>query len=196
MWVKICGITCEEELEAAVKLNPDALGFVVETKKSRRNILMDRAKKLMKLVPSSISKVVVTLNTKKIKKISEFADYVQIYEDFPLPLKCKIIRGYIFNRFDFDDFKKIENKIDMVLIDSGYGMGKVHDWRFTRRVREKVKKPLILAGGLTPKNVVSAIQQVRPFGVDVSSGVENGGRKDYSLMKEFIEKVRGVKSVT
>ncbi|MFQ6089179.1 MAG: hypothetical protein ACE5K0_09795 [Candidatus Methanofastidiosia archaeon] len=194
MWIKICGITCEEELEDAIRVNPDALGFVIETKKSKRSLLLERARKLMDLVPSFISRIAVTLNAKKFKDISEFADYIQIYQDPPISLKSKLIRSYVFHEFDFESFKKIENKIDMILIDSGHGSGIIHDWDFTRRVGERVKKPLILAGGLTPKNVVSAIQQVMPFGVDVSSGVESNRKKDYFLMREFVERARGVES--
>ncbi|MFQ5891392.1 MAG: phosphoribosylanthranilate isomerase [Candidatus Methanofastidiosia archaeon] len=195
MWIKICGITCEEELEDAIRVNPDALGFVIETKRSKRSLSLKRARKLIDLVPSFISIVVVTLNAKKLRYISKFADYIQIYQDPQISLKSKLIRSYVFHDFDFESFEGIENNIDMILIDSGHGSGIVHDWSFTRRVRERVKKPLILAGGLNPKNVVSAIEQVRPFGVDVSSGVESNGRKDYSLMKEFVKRTRGVESV-
>lgn len=191
MWIKICGITRKEELEAALRVRPDALGFVVETEGSKRNHSLQEAEMLIDLVPSSISTVAVTLNQKRLKEIAMIADYVQVYVDSPFPLEARVIRGYLPSEFDLESFESIEDEIDMVLIDSGHGSGITHDWGLTRKIRENVGKPLLLAGGLNPVNVGAAIREVGPFGVDVSSGVEISGKKDFSLMKQFVEKARG-----
>ncbi len=194
MWIKICGITSKRELKDAVTLYPDALGFVVETEESKRNLSIEKAKKLMMLVPPSIATVAVTLHAENLEEITTTADYIQLYEDTFPPFHCGVIRGYLHSEFTAEQFTKIKNKVDMVLIDSGYGSGEVHDWSITGKINETVTKPLILAGGLTPWNVVEAVQEVAPFGVDVSSGVEGDGKKNHQLMKAFIEKARGVES--
>ncbi|MEA1993744.1 MAG: phosphoribosylanthranilate isomerase [Euryarchaeota archaeon] len=192
MWVKVCGITSNRELKDAISLGPDALGFVVGAERSKRNLSLKKAKKLMKLVPPSISTVAVTLHADNVRGIDKTAEYIQLYEDSFSSFNCGIIRGYLYNEFRVESFEKIENEVDMILVDSGYGTGKVHDWTVTKKIKDKVSKPLVLAGGLCHGNVARAILEVTPYGVDVSSGVENNGRKEYYLMKKFIEKARGV----
>ena len=193
MWIKICGIKTKKELSGLIPLRPDAVGFVIGTKISKRNISLRKAKELIKYVPDPIKKVAVSLNPDAIRKIDDYVDYVQIYEDF-YQFKSRIIRSYLCSEFNLKKFRKSEKKIEMVLIDTGYGSGKVHDWRITRHIRESIKKPLVMAGGLTPENVRSAIATVKPFGVDISSGVEIAGEKDYFLMKKFMERARGVEN--
>ena len=86
-----------------------------------------------------------------------------------------------------EDIKAAENSgADMILLDAGTGAGKAFDWTLAK----KVKRPFILAGGLTPENVAAAIRQVQPYGVDVSSGVETNGYKDPEKMRQFTENVR------
>ena len=71
------------------------------------------------------------------------------------------------------------------------GVGKTFDWRLAVESKRRTSLPLILAGGLTPENVADALEQVRPYAVDVSSGVEAApGRKDYKKLKAFIDAVR------
>jgi phosphoribosylanthranilate isomerase len=88
--------------------------------------------------------------------------------------------------------------VDAVLLDSGNpslpvkelgGTGRTHDWRTSRRIREAVGVPVWLAGGLTPENVAAAIATVRPFGVDVCSGVRVGGMLDEQKLARFVEEV-------
>jgi phosphoribosylanthranilate isomerase len=88
---------------------------------------------------------------------------------------------------------------DALLLDSGNpalavkelgGTGRTHDWATSRKIREAVEVPLWLAGGLTPENVASAIEAVRPFGVDVCSGVRTGGRLDEQKLARFVSEVR------
>ena len=88
--------------------------------------------------------------------------------------------------------------VDAILLDSGDpslrvkelgGTGRVHDWGMSRRIRESVDVPVILAGGLDPDNVADAISGVKPYAVDVCSGVRTGGRLDESKLREFIKRV-------
>ncbi|HRF60437.1 MAG TPA: phosphoribosylanthranilate isomerase [Fimbriimonadaceae bacterium] len=89
--------------------------------------------------------------------------------------------------------------VDAVLLDSGNpllavkelgGTGRTHDWEVSRRIRESIDRPLFLAGGLNPKNVREAIDLVRPYGVDVCSGVRSTGRLDLHLLDAFVSAVR------
>ena len=89
--------------------------------------------------------------------------------------------------------------VDAILLDSGNpslevkelgGTGRVHDWRLSVAIREQVPVPIFLAGGLTPQNVASAIEQVRPFGVDLCSGVRTDGKLDPAKLQQFIAAVR------
>ena len=144
MWIKICGIKTKKELLDLIPLRPDAVGFVIGTKISKRNISLRKAKELIKYVPDPIKKVAVSLNPDAIRKIDDYVDYVQIYEDF-YQFKSRIIRSYLCSEFNLKKFRKSEKKIEMVLIDTGYGSGKVHDWRITRHIRESIKKPLVMA---------------------------------------------------
>ncbi|MCX8208021.1 MAG: phosphoribosylanthranilate isomerase, partial [Methanothrix sp.] len=75
-----------------------------------------------------------------------------------------------------------------ILLDSGCGSGRTHDWRVSKKIAERY--PIILAGGLNAENVRTAIEVVKPFGVDVSSGVEKDGIKDEILISEFVRRVK------
>lgn len=72
------------------------------------------------------------------------------------------------------------------------GTGRIHNWDFSRRIRESIEKPVILAGGLNPGNVAEAIRQVQPYAVDVCSGVRTNGRLDEGKLSAFIQAVRSV----
>jgi phosphoribosylanthranilate isomerase len=88
--------------------------------------------------------------------------------------------------------------VDALLLDSGNqklvvkelgGTGRTHDWRVSRRIVESVRVPVYLAGGLTPQNVAIAIDQVRPFGLDLCSGVRTKGVLDEAKLKQFYQNV-------
>jgi len=90
---------------------------------------------------------------------------------------------------------------DMILLDSGNpaakvkelgGTGRVHDWRVSREIRDAIEVPLWLAGGLRADNVREAIDAVRPYGVDVCSGVRSSGPLDAGKVRAFVAAVRGV----
>jgi phosphoribosylanthranilate isomerase len=99
-----------------------------------------------------------------------------------------------------EEAKRIAGQVDALLLDSGNpalavkelgGTGRVHDWRISRRIREEVPLPVFLAGGLNAANVQEAIQGVRPFGLDLCSGVQRDGRLDQRKLREFMRAVQG-----
>jgi len=209
--VKICGITSNEDLVTAIKAGADAVGFVVNVPSSPRNITIENADKLMRTTPVFVKNVVVTVP----KRLSEL---VEIYERLRLDVlqihdhnlsdsiireklaNIRLIRGIqVKSDYTVDEAVKAANTFDAVLIDSFVsskfgGTGEVHDWELSKRVKEKVHpKPLILAGGLNPENVQDAVHVVKPYAVDVSSGVETKpGIKDSKKVFEFIKNAKEV----
>jgi len=205
MRVKICGITRPRDLEAAIRYDADALGFVVGTPSSPRNLTVDRAKRLMKQVPVFNMKVAVTssMDLKTLRKISDILrpDALQLHNHNKTivqtlrnhNLHLPLILGAQIDGQSIAYAKHVSKYSDAIIADSPSnnsmgGTGRTHDWALTSRIRDTIyPRPLILAGGLTPMNVRSAIRKVRPYAVDVSGGVEKTkGVKDYMKMKEFI----------
>jgi phosphoribosylanthranilate isomerase len=97
-----------------------------------------------------------------------------------------------------DEAVAVSRNVDAILLDSGNqtlpikelgGTGRVHDWQLSARIREVVKVPLFLAGGLNPANVAEAINQVRPFGVDVCSGLRTDGKLDEAKLSAFFNAI-------
>ena len=205
MRVKICGIMRLSDVSAALNEGADAVGFVIGSPSSPRNLSLTKAQKLMKAVRVFSTKVMVTSahDPRKIVKICSKLkpDALQLHHHTPRLvhiLKKKqstslILATEIMDISSLKQAKSMSRYADAVLADSPSitgmgGTGRTHDWRLTARIRDTIRPhPLILAGGLTPSNVKAAIEIVRPFAVDVSSGVEKAvGVKDHRKIREFI----------
>jgi len=100
-----------------------------------------------------------------------------------------------------DEAVSVAGSVDGLLLDSGNqklavkelgGTGRTHDWRISRKIVESVRVPVFLAGGLTPANVATAIREVRPFGVDVCSGLRTGGNLDEEKLKQFFGNIEAI----
>ncbi len=207
--VKICGITSDKDLNMAVEAGADAVGFVVDVPASPRSISIDEAAKLIENTPVFVEAVVVTApkNLNHLEKICKEvpSKTIQIHGlshmhkmiRRMMPDKRLIGAMRIDGNRSIDSVLEISESFDAVLLDTYMpgrpgGTGKTHDWNISRRVRDAVHpKPLILAGGLNPSNVKDAIETVRPYAVDVSSGVESKpGVKDQDKICELIKRVR------
>jgi phosphoribosylanthranilate isomerase len=194
-----------EDLNAALNEGADALGFVVGSPSSLRNLTIPRAKRLMKAVHVFSTKVAVTSshNPKRLVKICEELkpDALQLHHHTHKLIRLLrkksatrlILATPILNGSSLLEAKEYSHYSDAILADSQSptgvgGTGKTHDWNLTARIRDAIyPHPLILAGGLTASNVSAAIAKVRPFAVDVSSGVEkSAGIKDHEKIREFI----------
>ena len=209
--VKICGITCEEDLKTVIAAGADAVGFVVGVPSSHRSLTMENARKMMQLIPIFVDGVMVVVpeSTSALLKYCEYVcpDVVQIHGDTHLDVSIirrnfpslKLIRA-INGEGEYAPTSLIDatEPFDALLVDTFVqgrygGTGLSHDWEKTRLLRQVLgSKPLILAGGLKPENVGEAIRVVQPYAVDVSSGVESHlGRKDADKVLSFIKKVKG-----
>jgi len=198
------------DLGIAVTAGADALGFVVDVPSSLRNLKADDAERLMEHTPVFISKVLVTVpeNIESLVDLCnrlrpEAAQVHGVHDVIGLrkKLACtKLIGAVNEESLNSPNINSELAYYDAVLIDSAVegkygGTGTVHDWKVSRSLMLRIKpKPLILAGGLNPANVKSAIQTVQPYAVDVSTGVETKpGCKDPEKVVEFIHKVKEVK---
>lgn len=204
--VKICGIMNSDDLASAVQAGADAVGFVVEIEDSRHCLSAGIAADLIHKVPV-YTKSVAVINPCDVDdalRLAELtgADVLQLHSSLP-PADVAHLRSMICQKVVVavaaDDggqqAKNYGTVADAILLDSMVegklgGTGRVHDWDKSAGIVRSLTVPVILAGGLDPENVVQAIEQVRPYAVDVSSGTETGGRKDPAKVKSFVEKVR------
>lgn len=210
MRVKICGLMRLVDVRTALDSGADALGFVVSSPSSPRNLSLNAAHKLMKNVPVFATKVVVTSTNdsrtvaKICSKLKPDALQLHRYQEQLVGLirrknpETKLILARAISDSSSLGLESwISKESDAVLADSPSlsgmgGTGQTHDWYLTATLRDRIyPHPLILAGGLTPINVQQAIRKVRPFAVDVSSGVERTiGVKDRNKIRDFIKNAK------
>lgn len=207
--IKICCIASHDESAMAIACGADALGFVSEMPSGPGVISEDLIADLVRAVPPTIGKFLLTsaLSAEMIIKQQRRtrADTIQICDRLP-PGSLGELRGrlpginlvqvvHVTGPEAVDEAMVIEREVNALLLDSGNrslqvkelgGTGRTHDWALSREIREKVRCPVFLAGGLTPQNVAEAISIVRPFGVDVCSGVRSDGRLDHAKLSGFV----------
>ena len=198
--VKICGITSTEDAINAVKLGADAIGLVFYDK-SPRFINLETAKKIALTLPPFVSKVglfVDASNDEINTVLAQVPLNILQFHGNETPEQCneysmpyiKAVR--MQNGIDINNIANQYSDAIALLLDAYVegiqgGTGETFDWS---RIPNDIEKPIILAGGLTPTNVSNAIQQVSPYAVDVSGGVESEkGIKDATKIAEFMREV-------
>ena len=202
--IKICGLTREADVDDAIDAGADAIGFVLYAK-SPRHVALDRAAALAARLPPFVTPVLLFVNASP-SEVQRATDrlpqaLLQFHGD-ETPTQCEAAgRPYLraarmgegFDLLDFARSWRAESTLlQALLLDAhveGYGgSGKAFDWS---RIPPSVPCPVVLSGGLSPANVTDGVLRVRPFAVDVSSGVEQvKGIKDADLMRRFCEAVR------
>ena len=190
--VKICGLTRLEEVGFANKLLPDYVGFIF-AERSRRRISLKTAKEFKRSLHSSISVVGVFVNapaSEVVKCVNQkIIDVVQLHGAESPEYVASLIKAYRVDSCG-DCRSANESNADVVLLDNGNGgTGQVFDWDFV----SEIKRPYFLAGGLGPENIGIALSRLKPYCVDVSSGVETNGVKDFHKMERVVKLVRDVK---
>ncbi len=197
--VKICGITNVGMAQAAKENGADFIGLVFAP--SRRRVNVKTAQDIVRNVPG-IGKVGVFVNAPltEVREIAERCqlDYIQLHGGENKEY-CRLVGYPVIKAL------KAETTIDTdylagfpaewILLDTinqGHfgGTGECFDWYGLQKIRELITKPLLIAGGLNRENVITAIDILRPDGVDVSSGVETDGEKDAAKIYEFMQRVR------
>lgn len=198
--IKICGLTREQDVDAAVEAGADAIGFVLYAK-SPRHVGVARAAELARRLPAFVTPVALFVHAEPeliAQAIQAIPTLVLQFHGDETPAACQAPgRPYLRAArmapgFDLLKFEARYPDAQAVLLDAhvdGYGgAGKVFDWSLIPR---DVSHPLVLSGGLHAENVIEGILRVRPWAVDVSSGVEIAkGVKDAVAMRRFCEQVR------
>lgn len=192
--LKICGITLESEVDFLNHLDVDYVGFVFA--KSRRKVTPEQAKELRDALKNEIRTVGVFVNEEagRINEIADFCrlDIVQLHGE-ESEAEMRQIRLPIWNAVGVESKTDIQaaskTQAEAVLLDyRDPGSGRSFDWTLIPKCREY---QLVLAGGINSENVREAIRLADPDVIDVSSGVEENGKKSENLVKEMIRRVKG-----
>ncbi|MCX7914135.1 MAG: phosphoribosylanthranilate isomerase [Thermodesulfovibrionales bacterium] len=201
--MKICGITNIEDALFAANYGADAIGFIF-FRGSPRYIEPQSAKEIISYLPPFLTTVGVFVNEdpEKIRKIMEFVglDILQLHGDEP-PEICRIwsrvIKAFRVNNLTdlrtLGSYRTSANLLDAYSPDMYGGTGKTFNWDIA--IEAKRYGPVILSGGLNVENVEDAILWVKPYAIDVSSGIEQSkGKKDLKKMREFIIRAKTASS--
>jgi len=198
--IKICGITNMEDAMAACELGADALGFIFY-RESKRYVDPKIARSIISNLPPFLSTVGVFVNQDldEIIAIKDEAgiDAAQLHGDetpgFCRSVPLKVIKA-IRVKDSLDESRVAQYPVQAILFDTYSdaeygGSGKSFNWEILRDISSR--ETIILSGGLSPSNVTEALRAVKPYAVDVSSGVEDSpGKKDHMKLRKFIEAVK------
>jgi phosphoribosylanthranilate isomerase len=205
--IKMCGVTRLVDAEVAVKAGVDALGFIFH-EKSPRDLEPEQARQIIERLPPFIDTVGVFVDKKRreVEEIIQYCclNYAQLHgkEDpkycerlarFAAP--CRVLKAFRVNSaLTAADIAPYDHHVKGYLLDTYHGQmaggtGETFDWGLIETLN--LGRPLLLAGGLDPDNILAALAAVRPYGVDVNSGVEKKpGIKDHNLIQTFVRRVR------
>ena len=196
--IKLCGLSRPCDIDFVNDVQPDYCGFVIDVPKSRRNVTPEQVRALCARLAPSIKAVGVFVNAPP----EEVAALLETHAIAAAQLHGQEDDAYIqslrrltdapiiqaFRVASSADIERANRSIaDCILLDHGAGgTGCTFDWSLT----DRVTRPYILAGGLTPENLPRTIERCHPFAVDLSSGVETNGCKDLNKMRAAVAAVR------
>ncbi|MCM1164750.1 MAG: phosphoribosylanthranilate isomerase [Lachnospiraceae bacterium] len=197
--IKLCGMFRDCDIDYVNEAMPDYVGFIVMFPKSHRNIDLETALRLKSRLSPEIKSVAVSVNA-PVGQLAEFAksgaaDILQCHgnEDADYIAKLRELTGVpIIKAVKVTSAADIENAqrlgADYLLLDSGTGSGRLFDHSLIDP--GKIRVPFFLAGGLTPENLAQAVREVRPYAVDLSSGVETNKLKDREKILAAVREAR------
>lgn len=184
--IKICGLSRPCDVEAVNEARPDWCGFIIDFPRSRRNCSPDQVRELRRKLRPEIIPVGVFVD-QAVEKVAGLlldgtisAAQLHGAEDaaYLAALRAAAPGFPIWQAFRVRDQADLAaaaaSAADLVVLDNGQGTGRAFDWTLAAAL----SRPYLLAGGLTPENIPEAVRRLRPFGLDLSSGVETDGRKD------------------
>jgi phosphoribosylanthranilate isomerase len=206
--IKICCIKNIKEAEMAISFGASAIGLVAKMPSGPGPIPDETIREIAAAIPPPVATFLLTshtsvadiidhhkrTNTNTIQIVDSLVvgTYRQLKEALPAVRIVQVI--HVIDENSIEEAIRISRSVDAILLDSGNpnlkvkqlgGTGRVHDWKLSRRIREKVSCPVFLAGGLNPDNVRLAIEAVEPFAVDVCSGVRTNGMLDIDKLERF-----------
>ena len=215
--VKICCISSIKEAELAIKYGASAIGLVSEMPSGPGVISEDLIEEIASTVPSSIETFLLTskqdadsiitqhrkckTTTMQIVDRVSFDVYDKLREEIPAVQLVQVI--HVMADESIEEAKKVSQLVDVLLLDSGNqklkvkelgGTGRTHDWTISRKIRDTVSAPMFLAGGINANNVLDAIKEVEPFGVNLCSGVRENGKLNEKRLEEFFSMLHDIDS--
>ena len=197
--IKLCGMFRDCDIDYVNEAKPNYIGFIVMFTKSHRNIDLETAMRLKSRLSPNIKSVAVSVNA-PVEQFAEFvkqgaADLLQCHgsENAEYIARLRELTGVpIIKAVKVTTAADIENAqnlgADYLLLDSGTGSGVTFDHSLISR--DKIRVPFFLAGGLTPENLGQAIRDIRPFAVDLSSGIETDKLKDREKILAAVREAR------
>lgn len=213
--VKICCISSFEEARLAISYGADALGLVSEMPSGPGVITEELITNIASIIPPGVSSFLLTskqdieaiiktqkrtrVNTIQIVDSLEEGTHQELREALPGISIVQVI--HVNGMESIEKAKLVAPYVDGILLDSGNqkldikelgGTGEVHDWSISKEIVKQVRVPVFLAGGLNPENVSEAIEQVRPYGVDLCSGVRTNGKLDEIKLEAFFKNVNRI----
>ncbi len=206
---KICCIKSIEEATLAIDAGASALGLVSSMPSGPGVITESMIRDIVRQVPDGIDTFLLTSKTEAEEIVEQHAvcgtTTIQLVDTISednlrrlrmaLPDVSLVQVIHVIGSEVLQTAKRVENLVDMILLDSGNpgktvkelgGTGRTHDWKVSQNLVDSVGVPVFLAGGLNPSNVGDAIRRVRPFGVDVCSGVRTNGKLDHAKLENFL----------
>ncbi|HMP81662.1 MAG TPA: phosphoribosylanthranilate isomerase [Verrucomicrobiota bacterium] len=208
--IKICCIRDAAEAQLAVQCGVAAVGLVSAMPSGPGVIEEDSITQIAATIPPGVATFLLTslrdaesivaqqrrcrVNTLQLCDLVEAGCHAKLRMRLPGIALVQVI--HVTGWESLDEALAVAREVDALLLDSGNqklavkelgGTGRTHDWSVSRAIVEAVPLPVFLAGGLNADNVAQAIRQVRPFGLDVCSGVRSNGRLDEEKLKRFIE---------
>lgn len=212
--LKVCCIADRAEAELAIRHGADALGLVSAMPSGPGPIEEAVIAEICATVPPPIATFLLTSATSAHQIIDQQrrcrANTLQLVDRMPVSAYAMLRRAlpgialvqvvHVLDEDSVGEALDVAPHVDALLLDSGNpnlavkelgGTGRAHDWAISRYIVERAGKPVFLAGGLNPGNVREAIEAVRPFGVDLCSGIRSGGRLDAAKLAAFVDAVNG-----
>lgn len=211
--VKICCISTAPEVALAVKHGASALGLVSAMPSGPGVIPDSRIAELARRIPPGVGSFLLTSRTKaddivqqhrqcrtntiQLVDAVELAELARLRDALPGIGLVQVI--HVLGAESLEQARAASPHVDAILLDSGNpglavkelgGTGRVHDWEVSREIVKALSKPVYLAGGLNPDNVAEAVRRVKPFGLDICSGVRTDGRLDERLLTAFMQASR------
>jgi phosphoribosylanthranilate isomerase len=210
--IKICCMQNIDEVKLAMKYGASAVGLVSAMPSGAGIISDEKILEISRTIPEEMDSFLLTSLTEANEIITQYKKFrtttIQLVDDVTsgiykilkdeLP-EVKIVQViHVGGEESIQKAISIQNEIDMILLDSGNqklkvkelgGTGRVHDWSISRKIVEAVNIPVFLAGGLNPDNIKEAIETVKPYGVDVCSGLRENEMLVEERLKSFVNNI-------
>lgn len=211
--IKICCVSSLAEAALAVKSGASAIGLVSEMPSGPGVISEPQIAEIAQVIPPAVSTVLLTskrdtasiiqqqkrcgTNTLQLCDRVDESVHIDLRRELPGIKVLQVI--HVTGTESLQEASRIADRVDGILLDSGNrsgpvkelgGTGRTHNWEISRQIVKTVKLPVFLAGGLNPGNIHEAVQKVKPFGVDVCSGIRSNDQLDEIKLKQFCAEVR------